>query len=55
MFGNLDITKRRILQELEVLDSQDCIGKLEETERLKRLELVSRLKENDKKLESLSC
>jgi len=55
VFGNLDTTKRRILQELEVQDSQDCIGGLEETERLKRLELVSRLKVNDKKLESLSC
>jgi len=55
VFGNLDTTKRRILQELEDLNCQDCNGGLAESERLKRLELVSRLKENYKKLESLIC
>ena len=55
MFGNLDNTKRRILQELEDLDCQDCNGGLGESERLKRMELASSLVENDKKLESLIC
>ncbi|XP_068498101.1 uncharacterized protein [Phaseolus vulgaris] len=55
VFGNLDNTKRRILQELEDLDCQDCNGGLGESERLKRMELASRLVENDKKLESLIC
>jgi len=54
VFGNLDTSKRRILQELEALDSQYCSGGLAKSERLRRLELVSHLKENDKKLESLS-
>jgi len=55
VFGNLDTTKRRILQDLEALDGQDCLGGLVENDRLKRLELVSLLKENDKKIESLNC
>jgi len=55
VFGNLDTDNRRILQDLEALDCQDCSGGLVENDRLKRLELASRLKENDKKIESLSC
>lgn len=38
MFGNLN-TKKRILQEIEELDCQDCNGVLLESERLKRIEL----------------
>ncbi|XP_068484992.1 uncharacterized protein [Phaseolus vulgaris] len=55
VFGNLHTTKRRILQELEDLDNRDCNGDLEESERLTRMELTSRLVENDKKLEYLIC
>jgi len=53
VFGNIETTKKRILQETEVLDSQDCNEGLLVTERIKRVELVSCLKETDKKLESL--
>ncbi|XP_068476956.1 uncharacterized protein [Phaseolus vulgaris] len=55
VFGNLETSKRRILQEMEALDSHDCSGGLTESERLRRLELASSLKENEKKIESLSC
>jgi len=55
VFGNLHTAKRRILQELEELDNRDCTGGLEESERLNRMALTSRLVENNKKLESLMC
>jgi len=55
VFGNIEMAKKSILQELEALDCQDCSGSLLESERLQRLDLVSRLKETDKKLESLLC
>ncbi|XP_068466030.1 uncharacterized protein [Phaseolus vulgaris] len=55
VFGNLHVEKRRILNELEELDNRDCIGGLEESERLNRMALTSRLVENDEKLESLLC
>jgi len=35
VFGNLDTTKWRILQDLEALDCQDCSGGLVENNRLK--------------------
>ena len=53
VFGNIETCKRRILQEIDVLDSQDCNGTLVDNERLRRVELVSRLKETNLKLESL--
>ena len=55
VFGNLDIVKRKILQLIEALDCVDCEGGLMEADRWKRMELASRLKENDFKLESLIC
>jgi len=55
VFGNIEVAKKSILQELEALDCQDCSGSLMENERLQRLGLISRLKETDKKLESLLC
>jgi len=54
-FGNIQTNKKRILQDLEALDSQDCINGLGEDDRLKRYELVGRLKETEKKLDSLIC
>jgi len=55
VFGNLDTTKRRILQNLEALDCQDCNGGLGEGERLEKMELTSRLVETEKKIENLFC
>ena len=50
VFGNIEMAKKSILQELEALDCQDCSGSLLESERLQRLGLVKRLKEIDKKI-----
>ncbi len=55
VFGNLDTAKRKILQEIEALDCLDCEGGLVDFERRKRMELTSRLKENEIKMESLIC
>ena len=55
VFGNLHTTKGRVVQELEELDCEDCNGGLEESERLKRMELTSRLVEIDRKIDSLLC
>ena len=55
VFGNIQTHKKEILQEIEDLDCKDCLDDLRESDRLKRVELVSRLKETDKKLESLIC
>ena len=55
VFDNLHTTKGRFLQELEELDCEDCNGDLEESERLKRMELTSRLVEIDRKIDSLLC
>ncbi|XP_068487034.1 uncharacterized protein [Phaseolus vulgaris] len=55
VFSNIDTSKKPILKELEALDCKDCSGVLSEKERLQRIGLVSRLKETDKKLESLLC
>jgi len=41
VLGNLDTTKKRILQEIEDLDCQDCNRVLMESERLKIMELAS--------------
>ena len=53
VFGNIQTQKRIILPEIEDLDCKDCLDDLREDDRLKRVELVSRLKEMDKKMESL--
>ncbi|XP_068503978.1 uncharacterized protein [Phaseolus vulgaris] len=55
VFGNVYTRKKEILQEIEDLDCMDCLNDLNEGDRLKRAALVSRLKENDKKIESLTC
>ena len=55
MFGNIHTSKKKIVQELEDLDCQDCNESLGENDTLKRVELVSRLRETDKKLDSLLC
>jgi len=55
VFGNMENTKKALLKEIETLDCQDCNGALMESERLHRIGLVSKLKETDKKLESLLC
>jgi len=55
VFGNIQTHKKEIVQEIEELDCKDCSDDMRESDRLKRVELVSRLKETDKKLESLIC
>jgi len=56
VFGNLESTKNSILQEIEILDCQDDDnGDLLGRVRLKRTELANRLRETDKKIESLIC
>jgi len=55
VFRNIHTCKKRIMQEIEALDCQDCNGGLMENDRLKRIELVSRMKETEKKLDSLLC
>ena len=55
VFGNLHTSKKRILQDLEALDCLDCSNDLGEYDRLKRVELVGRLKETERKLDSLTC
>ncbi|XP_068485324.1 uncharacterized protein [Phaseolus vulgaris] len=52
-FGNMETKKKRILQEIEDLDCQDCNGNFVESERLRRIDLVGHLKEIDNKLDSL--
>ena len=55
VFGNINTSKKRILQDIEDIDCQDCNGTITENARLKRCELISRLREIDKKLDSLTC
>jgi len=55
VFGNIQTCKKRIVKEIEELDVQDCNGTLEENDRLKRIELVNKMRELDKKLDSLIC
>jgi len=55
VFGNVYTRKKEIFQEIEEWDCMDCLNDLNEGDRLKRAALVSRLKENDKKIESLTC
>ncbi|XP_068498266.1 uncharacterized protein [Phaseolus vulgaris] len=53
IFGNLESTKKRILQEIEDYVCQDCNDNLLVCDRMKRFELVGQRKEVDNKLESL--
>ena len=55
VFGNIHSSKKRILQEIKDLDCEDCNGTLMENDRLKRCEMVSRMREIDKKVDSLIC
>ncbi|XP_068476937.1 uncharacterized protein [Phaseolus vulgaris] len=55
VFGNIHTSKKRILQEIEDLDYQACNDVLWESDRLKRIELVSRMREAEKILDSLIC
>jgi len=53
VFGDINTSKKRTLQEIEDFDCQDCSRILTEADRLKRSVLVTRLRELDKKLDSL--
>ena len=53
VFGNLHTKKRDILQEIENLDCQDVYDDPLGSARLERVELMSRLRENDSKIVSL--
>jgi len=55
VFGNLNTSKKRFLKEIEDIDCQDCSGIMTAEARSKRCELLSRLKEVDRKLDSLTC
>ncbi|XP_068487078.1 uncharacterized protein [Phaseolus vulgaris] len=55
VFGNIETSKKMILQELEGLDRQACNGVVAANERLRRIGLLSRLKGSDKRMESLLC
>jgi len=55
VFGNINTSKKRILKDIEDIDCQDCNENIMEDARLKRCELLSRLKEIDKKLDSFTC
>jgi len=53
VFGILESTKKKILEEIETLDCQACNGALDDDQDLQRLGLVSRLKETDRRMKSL--
>lgn len=55
MFGNLEVSKRKIIKEIEVLDNQGDNSELEASSKLKRMELVSLLKVINNKIVSLLC
>ncbi|XP_068501097.1 uncharacterized protein [Phaseolus vulgaris] len=54
VFGNLEENKRMITREIEMLDTKDANNDLLEGENLRRLELLSKQKLVEKKLESLN-
>ena len=54
MFGCMQTNQKRILKEVEDLDIKDDRDALEESGRLRRMELLSNLREVDNKLDSLS-
>jgi len=53
VFGCLDTNNKRILKEIEKLDTQDDNCDLKGNARLKRMDLISQLRVLNKKLESL--
>jgi len=53
VFGCVESNKRRILSEIEELDGKDDDEGLEETGRMRRMELLSQLGMVDKKLDSI--
>jgi len=53
VYGNLHTIKRNILQEIETLDCQDVNHDSLGSVRMGRLELMNRLREVDRKLDSL--
>ena len=55
MYGNLYTTKNNILSEIESLDSLDSDGGSVGSGRLERMELMSQLREVDRKIDSLIC
>ncbi|XP_068504216.1 uncharacterized protein [Phaseolus vulgaris] len=54
VFGCLNTNRKRLLKEIEDLDVQDNVLDLDECDKRLRMELISHLREVDKKLESLS-
>ncbi|XP_068504284.1 uncharacterized protein [Phaseolus vulgaris] len=53
VFGSMEENKKRIVKEIEHLDIKDANNDLEESDKLRRLELLSQLRMLDKNLESL--
>jgi len=53
VFGHLDIEKKRVLKEIEVLNNQDDGIEFGDQVRMKRLDLLGQLKVINKKCESL--
>jgi len=51
VFGHLNTKKKRILKEIEVLNIQDDVSKLEDHRRLKRMHFIGQLRVINKKLE----
>ena len=49
MFRLLDVTKMKVLKELEELDSKDDNSELDDSLRLKRMEVVNQLRVINKK------
>ena len=55
VYGNLHTAKRNILREMEALDNLDLEGGVVGSLSLVRMELTSRLREVDRKIDSLIC
>ena len=53
-FGNLNLIKSSIVQEIKNFDRQDCNGQVGESQRQARTDLIRRLWEIDNKIESLT-
>jgi len=53
VFGNLKVSKNNILKQIEVLDNQDDNNELEESAKIKSMDLTSQLKEIENKIDSL--
>ena len=55
VYGNLHTAKRNILREIEALDNQDFEGDAVGSVSLVRMDLTSRLRDVDRKIDSLIC